>query len=159
MNLKRENIQGNQIKIIIQKTQQDLIMPLNEFALAILEKYSEFQNPLPMVSAEKTNQNLREIGKLLNISEPVRTVTYRGNEKIEKYVPKYEILTFHIARKTFITTSLILGMNERIVKDFSGHRDEVSFRRYVNFADDYKQKVMNNIWSKENIQNAFALAL
>jgi integrase len=154
MNLKRENIQGNQIKIIIQKTQEDLIMPLNEFAFSILEKYLEFQNPLPVITAQKTNQYLREIGKLLNINEPVRTVTYRGNEKIEKYLPKYEILTFHIARKTFITSSLILGMNDRIVKDFSGHRDEVSFRRYVNFADNYKKKIMNNIWSKENIQNA-----
>jgi hypothetical protein len=46
-------------------------------------------------------------------------------------------------------------MNERIVKDFSGHRDEESFKRYVNFADDYKRKVMNNVWSKENVQNAF----
>jgi integrase len=156
MKLKRENIKDHQVKITIQKTQEDLLMPLNEFALSILQKYLEYENPLPIISSQKTNQYLKEIGKLLNINEPVRTIKYRGIEKIEKYIPKYEILTFHIARKTFITSSLVLGMNERIVKDFSGHRDEESFKRYVNFADDYKRKVMNNVWSKENVQNAFA---
>ncbi len=156
LNLRRENIQDHQIKITTKKTQEDMMIPLNYFAETILAKYSQCERPLPVISSQKTNQYLKEIGKLLEINEPVKIITYRGHERIEKYLPKYEVLTFHIGRKTFITTSLVLGMNERVVKDFSGHRKEESFRRYVKFADDFKRKAMDNAWSKENIQKAFA---
>jgi len=151
--LKKENIQSHQIKFTTKKTQDDLIIPLNDFAQDILKKYKESEKPLPVISSQKTNQYLKEIGKLLQISDAVKQIRYRGTERIETYLPKYEVLTFHVARKTFITTSLVLGMNERIVKEFSGHRKEESFRRYVKFADNFKHTVMKNIWSKENMKN------
>lgn len=152
--LKRENIFESQIRITIKKTQETTIIPLNEYSLSILNKYAADESPLPVISSQKTNEYLKEIGKLLKINEPVRIIKYIGNEVLQEVVPKHEVLTFHIARKTFITSSLVLGMNERLVRDFSGHKKDESFRRYVKFADSFRDKMMNEIWSSKNIEKA-----
>ena len=149
--LKREDIKSNRIHLLIKKTRRPMIIPLNSFAKQILDKYKGEERPLPIISNQKTNDHLHDIGKLLEFNEPVKKISYKGAEVEEKYVPKHEILTTHIGRKTFITTSLILGMQERQVKEFSGHKNESNFRRYVAFADSYKQQVMNDIWSEEQI--------
>jgi integrase len=152
--LKRENIFENQLRFTVKKTQETTRIPLNEYALSILRKYSSDENPLPVVSSQKTNEYLKEIGKELKINAPVRIVKYIGNEVMQEVVPKHEVLTFHIARKTFITLSLVLGMNERLVRDFSGHKKDESFRRYVKFADNFRDRIMNETWSSKNIANA-----
>jgi len=149
--LRRENIQNSQLRITTRKTQEDLSIPLNYFALEILKKYETFKKPLPVISSQKTNQYLKEIGRLLEFNDMVKMIKYRGAERIEEYYPKHVMLTFHIARKTFITSSLVLGMNDRVVREFSGHKKEESFRRYVKFADEYKRRSMSDAWNKDTL--------
>lgn len=153
-NLRRENIFDNQIRIIIKKTQETTKIPLNEYALSILNKYATDKNPLPVISSQKTNEYLKEIGKQVQLNEPVRIVKYIGNEIFQKVVSKHEVLTFHVARKTFITSCLVLGMNERLVRDFSGHKKDESFRRYVKFADSFRDRMMNETWNKSNLERS-----
>lgn len=152
INLKRENIFGNQLRITIKKTQESTTIPLNEYSSAILDKYAANENPLPVISSQKTNLYLKEIGRLLDINEPVRIIKHIGKEIEQKVVPKYDVLTFHVGRKTFISSCLVLGMHERFVKDFSGHKKDESFRRYVKFAENVRDKMMNDIWNNKNIE-------
>jgi integrase len=58
------------------------------------------------------------------------------------------LITSHTARKTFVTNSLVLGMKEMVVRNITGHKDEASFKRYVDIAEDFKQKEMDNTWNK-----------
>ena len=51
-------------------------------------------------------------------------------------------------RKTFTTNSLILGMNETVVKEITGHKKEENFRRYVLLAEDYVKEASNDAWNK-----------
>ena len=106
---------------------------------------------MPVISNQKTNEYLYEIGKEVELNEVVAKSTYRGAEVETSYLPKYEILTTHVGRKTFITNSLIMGMQERIVREFSGHKKDTTFKRYVAFADKHKREVMNDVWSREKI--------
>ena len=149
--LKREDIKNDNLNLLIKKTKKNITIPLNDFAKALLGKYIDHSAPLPVISNQKTNDYLYEIGKLLDINEPVKKSVFKGPKVIEEYIPKYDVLTTHLGRKTFITNSLILGMNERDVKEFSGHKKEVNFRKYVAFADKQKTKVMNNVWNTENL--------
>lgn len=149
--LKREDIKNGAVHLLIKKTRTPMIIPLNEYAEKILDKYKKDKKPLPIISNQKTNDHLYQIGQDLGFKDPVKKILFKGAEVIETYVPKYEILTTHIGRKTFITNSLVLGMPERQVKEFSGHKNESNFRRYVAFADSYKNQVMKNTWNKDNI--------
>jgi hypothetical protein len=65
--------------------------------------------------------------------------------------PLYSIISSHIARKSFITNALILGMSETEVKTVSGHKDDRSFRRYVQIANHAKKRVVQ-VFSRENIE-------
>jgi integrase len=57
------------------------------------------------------------------------------------------LITSHVARKTFISVSLELGIPERVVKNISNHKDERSFRRYVKLEGSYLSKEMTK-WNK-----------
>ena len=69
----------------------------------------------------------------------------------------YEIMTAHVARKTFITNSLILGVPERVVREISDHKDEKSFRRYIKLADSYKTAKLFEAYSKDNVERTLKL--
>jgi integrase len=148
-NLKWEDIKEDTIQFYESKKKETKIIPLNVFSKNILEKYKGKDKPLPVISNQKTNEYLKEIGKILELNEPVRILKYRGAEKIESYVPKYEVLTFHVSRKTFITNSLIKGMSERDLREFSGHKNDASFNRYVKFSNDFKFQKMNEFWNED----------
>lgn len=45
----------------------------------------------------------------------------------------------------------MLGIPEKVVRDVSGHKDDKSFRRYVNLAESFRNKVIQEAYSKENI--------
>ncbi|TCP28147.1 site-specific recombinase XerD [Tenacibaculum skagerrakense] len=148
--LKPSNVFDEYLKVTIVKTKQtDHKIPLNKYSKELLEKYRDtIYEPLPVISSQKFNKYLKECCELAEIDTPTTITRYIGNKRIDKTVPKYELITSHTARKTFVTNSLILGMKEMVVRNITGHRKEESFRRYVKIAEDFKKQEMDNTWGK-----------
>jgi len=148
--LKASNIFEEHLKLNIQKTKTiDHKIPLNKYSKAILEKYKEtIYEPLPTISSQKFNKYIKESCKFVGIDTPTTITRYIGTRRIDKTVPKYELITSHTARKTFVTNSLILGMKEMVVRNITGHKKEESFRKYVQIAEDFKKQEMDNTWDK-----------
>ena len=121
---------------------------INNFAKSILEKYkNSLYEPLPSISGQKFNKYIKECCQIVGIDTPVNTTRYIGNKRVDKVRPKYELITSHTARKTFVTNSLILGMKEMVVRNITGHKDEKSFKIYVEIAEDFKKQEMDNTWN------------
>ena len=76
------------------------------------------------------------------MNKSTKILRYFDGVKKEDFVPFYQVLTTHVARKSFITNALMPGVPERIARDVSGHKDEKSFRRYVKLVDSYKDEVI-----------------
>jgi integrase len=124
-------------------------VPLNIYSKSILEKYKDtIYEPLPVISSQKFNKYIKECCQEVEINTPTTITRYIGQKRIDKVVPKYEIITSHTARKTFVTNSLVLGMKEMIVRNITGHKKEETFRRYVKIAEDFKKQEMDNTWNK-----------
>ncbi len=155
LNIKNEDIRtinGSMVwEFVTTKTDEKITVPLVEQAIQVLNKYDDFITPLPVISNQKMNKHLKIIGKLADFDESVSVMLYYDGRKQETIVPFYEILTTHVARKSYITNSLTLGIPERVVREVSGHKDEKSFKRYVNLAESYKNQVIQDAFSKENI--------
>ena len=149
-NLKPSNIKEDHIELTIQKTKTVAHnIPLTKFSKAILEKYIKTPfYPLPVISNQKFNNYLKECAKMAKIDSEIQITRYIGNERIDKIVPKYELITSHTARKTFVTNSLILGVNQMVVRNITGHKKESSFRKYVNIAETHKKSEMEKAWDK-----------
>lgn len=148
--LRPSNIFEDHIKLNIQKTKTiDHIIPLNNYSKAILDKYKgSICEPLPVISSQKFNKYIKDCCEEAEIDTPTTITRYVGQKRIDKTVPKHQLITSHTARKTFVTNSLILGMKEMVVRNITGHKKESTFKRYVKIAEDFKQSEMDNTWNK-----------
>jgi site-specific recombinase XerD len=145
--LKVENIKGDYIELKSEKTRDFLKIPLNHYAKEILLKNN---GCLPkLFSNQKMNEYLKEIGELAEIKENILIVKYRGIEKVEFYEPKYNFISSHTARRTFVTLSLEKGMRPETVMSITGHKDYKTFKKYIKLTDKVKLVEMNNIWANK----------
>ncbi len=151
--LRNTHIQGDYIIKTIQKTQEsDSKIPLSTYAKGILLRYIDTPHePLPRISHQKFNDYVKECCRLAGINTLMTTVRFSGCRRIERTNPKWEFITSHTARKTFVTNSLILGMKEMVVRNITGHKKEENFKRYVKIADNIKQNEISNTWNKLNL--------
>lgn len=85
--LKPENVKEDCLLIKTEKTRDFLQIPLNRFAKSILARNN---GHLPkLASNQKTNDALKELGKLATINEMIHIVKYRCVDKVEFLEPKY----------------------------------------------------------------------
>lgn len=145
-NLKRSDVKDKRIEITTVKTGVNLVIELNDHSRAILNKYKHHRfaddKALPVVSNQKMNRYLKELGRLAHIDEPVRRTYYRGNRRIDEVCPKYEALGTHTGRRTFICNALSLGIPPQVVMKWTGHSDYAAMRPYIDISDEVKRKAM-----------------
>lgn len=131
-NFKKEMIRGNLIHITSQKTKEHLRIPIIEECRILLEKHDY---DLPVISEQKTNSYLKELFSIIGLNRTVEKKTQNLNATESQKRLLSEIITFHIARKTFITVALLRGVPERVVRSISGHKKDSDFRKYLAFVD------------------------
>lgn len=146
-NLKRSNIKKEHIEITTVKTSDSLNIDLNIYTRAIIEKYKDvhFQNDkaLPVISNQKMNDYIKELGELAGINEQIQETYYKGNERIETVTPKYALLGTHAGRRTFICFALSLNIPVQIIMKWTGHSDYKAMKPYIDVADNIKANAMN----------------
>ena len=98
-----DGFDGNKwIKMVREKTQREIAVPLLKISTNIIEKYgSDGDKIFPSISNQKFNSYLKEIAEIVGIDKK---------------------LTHHIARKTFATTVLLYNdVPMEIVSELLGH--------------------------------------
>jgi integrase len=146
--LKREHIKNNVITLVVKKTKTELTIPLNAMSAAVLDKYKHEPRPLPIVSGQNLNYSIKDLCQLAGIDSQIEIVRYNGKKRNVIVYPKYELVHFHTARKTFCTLSLEKGMSAEEVMEISGHSDYRSFKRYVKVTEKRKKVVMAKAWGE-----------
>ena len=147
------NLDVNDIKdktwhLRTQKTKEPIEIPISDYASEILNKYLETGKKLPKLSNQTSNQYLKELCKLAGIDESTKIIKYRGGIRIETIKPKYEFVSSHCGRRTFITLSLERGMRPEILMKITGHKDFKSMKRYIQITSKVKENEMMNVWKK-----------
>jgi integrase len=146
--LKREHIKENVINLVIKKTKTELSIPLNSITQTILNKYEAEHKILPIVSNQELNRCLKELCKMVGIDSPIEIVRFYGAKREVITYPKYELIHFHTARKTFCTLSLEKGMSAEVVMKISGHQTYNSFKRYINITKKVTKVEMAKHWGE-----------
>ena len=145
-NLRTSDVKADHIEITTVKTADSLVIELNNHSKAILEKYKdvhfEGNKVLPVISNQKMNDYLKELGELAEINEPIRETYYKGNQRIDEVTPKYALLGTHAGRRTFICNALALGIPAQVVMKWTGHSDYKAMKPYIDIADDIKANAM-----------------
>jgi integrase len=125
------------LRLTAKKTRAVVNVPLSAGALGIVNRLlagelaSIKNNP---ITNPVLNRFLKELGQLAGIDSPIEVIRYRGGVADVTTAPKYERLTVHTARRTFVTLNLGKGMSAEFVMKLTGHTSYKSFQRYVNLT-------------------------
>ena len=150
--LRRSDVKDTYISVVTQKTVDGLKIELNDYSREVLERYKHFKfeddRALPIISNQKMNDHLKELGEMAGINEVQRIVYFIGSERHEEVYPKWQLLTTHCGRRTFIVNALFLGIPAEVVMKWTGHSDYKAMKPYVKIVDDLKAKEMNKFNKK-----------
>ena len=145
-NLRRTDVFSDHIALTTIKTADAIRIELNKYSWAILDKYADQQYPdnlaLPVISNQKMNDYLKDVGKACGIDTPITITYYKGNERIDEVFPKHELLGTHAGRRTFICNALSLGISPQVVMKWTGHSDYKAMKPYIDIADSAKVEAM-----------------
>lgn len=129
-NIARNQIKNNEWHVRTEKTEDKISVPLDNYAQSILEKYKDFEKPLPVISNQKMNKYVKELCELAGFDETIITSRKRGNEWIEKVQPKYLYIGTHTARRTFVTVKINNGWTAEQIMKVTGHSDYKMVKKY-----------------------------
>jgi len=147
------------LKIKSQKTKTFTSIKLPSYAIEIYQKYRQKDSKSTVfgkISLFNFNKSLKKIGELANLTDTIE-VSREKQGKVQKITRKTDKtknrfcdkMSSHMMRRTAITTLLILGMPEHLVRKISGHSSASnSFNRYVHHAQSYMDKEIEKVHGK-----------
>ena len=145
--LKRSDVRDDCIIVTTKKTRDNLHIELNKHSRAILDKYAgqRFHDDLalPVISNVKMNASLKRVAIECGLDTPTRITYFHGNKRIENVMPKWQLMTTHVARRTFVVTALTLGVPAEIIMKWTGHSDFKAMKPYVAIVDELKRTSMS----------------
>lgn len=133
-----EDVNGKFISVLTKKTTQRLKIYFNSTCCEILEKY-DYDLPHPEI--DTVNRHLPTIAKECHIDGDVEKVSFIGTKRVVERKKKYECISSHTARRTFICLSIEAGVSTPVIQSITGHRQLSSFERYVGIGDKSKANV------------------
>ena len=155
LRLRRADCHADHITVTTQKTNHTLTIPLNDKAKALLKKYAGcsanrrqktlgiLSPALPATDRKAMNRSIHEMMRMAGIDEPLRHTYYIGQERHDEEVPKYELITTHTARHTFIVTAISLGIPPMVIMEWTGHKDYNAMRPYIAIAGETSAQAMS----------------
>lgn len=140
----KKNIRDNKIFLYSKKTREAITRPLFPKVTDLILKY-DFDN-VKFLSEQKYNNRLKKISKIvgLNNETPIRVII--GRKTITTNKPKYEVISNHIARNTFITLIQKKGMLPQEVMAITGHKDPKVLQGYFKTPQEAVFEKSREIW-------------
>ena len=153
-NLKKAHINGAVIELFTQKTKEKLEIPVIVYAKALIDKYknTDGENLFNVPSNQKLNDYIKVAAKEAGLDRMIGEMYYVGNDRHETFKPIHEIITCHLARRTFVTCSLALGIPPEVVMKCTGHSSYEAMKPYIDIASSTTQEQMEK-WNINSIKH------
>lgn len=144
--LRWSDVGDTSIRVVTQKTTDALVIELNKYSQELLSRYADEAYPddkvFPVISNQKMNAYLKELMRLCRLDKLIRVTSFRDGRRVDKLVPKWQLIGTHAARRTFICNALMMGIAPNVVMRWTGHADYDSMKPYIAIADSAKAAAM-----------------
>ena len=119
------------------KTDNITIVPLLPEAMAIIERNKDLPGnfALPRLYSQIINRTMKDIGKKAELTGKLPVDIYRGNQRETKYQEKWQLLTTHLGRRTFISIAATKGIPINIVAAIAGQNPKTTMKHYAGVVD------------------------
>ena len=145
--LKPAHDRGDRLVLVTTKTRDKLVIPMHPRARPLLDKL--WAGELHPISNQRLNSYLKELCKKAGIDTPTEDNSYRGGERITETVPKWQLISSHSGRRSFVTLALESGLPWNVVMAATGHKDFKSFRRYIHTTDERQIAEFSRVWTNQ----------
>jgi len=122
-NLQPENITEDYINARVNKTGKLLSVPITPPMRPYIKSLIVASNPV-------MNREIKEIAKRAGIDDNVRIESSGGDE----IRPKYELITMHTARRSFITNMIRAGVSHQFIMDATGITQIKTLQKYIHLT-------------------------
>ena len=136
--LTKNNISDGKLKFTTEKTKIDITIPLFPGLTTIINRYPDQHLLLPKYSGQKANKYIKKACELAEINTLTEYKTFVKNETIKTFKPKWELISSHSARKTFICYAHSSGIDLKTIMNITGIQDHETLRRYLDVSIDTK---------------------
>ena len=100
---------------------------------------------LPNYTNQAMNRDVKDLCRLSGINEGIRITTDKGNVRTDEIHPKWELVGTHTGCRTFIVTTLSLGIPPNVAMKWTGHSDYSSMKSYIDIVDNIKATLMTKL--------------
>ena len=115
-------------QIMTTKTKEMVFIPATDKLKNALSKKSHH------ISNQKFNKYIKTLCAAAGINSVFIKPEYKGNKATQKVFKKHEIVSSHIARRSFVVNSLKASIPSYIIMKVTGHKNESSFKRYAQLS-------------------------
>ena len=138
------DVHDGYITVVTQKTADELHIELNAYSKQIINYYRDVTygvsaNVFVRCPLSSENRILKTVCQKLGFDTPVTFTYYNGNERITTTLPKYDCVSTHTARKTFVVNSIRLGIPLEVIMRWTGHKSLRSIAPYLKIVDEVKR--------------------
>lgn len=121
-------------------------------ALEILHRYNW---KMPVISEQKLNDNIKKACKAAGITSELSIFRWAANKRIKISGLKYEYISSHCGRRTFITLGLQAGIPVEYIMALTGITEYKTIRHYKGeFEDSMIEKYLEGIQESKSIMKA-----
>lgn len=136
--LDKNNLAGDTIIIANEKTDIRVEIPIHPIVRAILWKYKGFP---PRVSDQEINREIKKACELTGIHQTVLYTITKGGERKDFYYKKYEMVSNHTARRSFITNMRKNGVPDTIAMKLAGIKKPGTLQKYDKLSPEEAAKL------------------
>lgn len=115
-------------KITTQKTREGVYIPVMPIVYEALKANKFKLNP---ISNQKSNDNLKDLGKLAKIDSDYTMTEYIKGKKVETVYKKWELITTHTTRRSAATNMYLAGIDLVTIKTLGGWRTIRQLMDYI----------------------------
>lgn len=154
--LSKHHIEDDEFIIIEQKkVSEPLAIPIFDEVRAIFEKYN-YELP-KAITGQKFNNYLKELGKLCETLQRQQEIKeIKGGKEIFSLKPRWQLLTSHTARRTFVTIAANRGVPLDVIIAITGHtRIETVKDSYLVQTPKEKAKAAKRAFEEAKRKNGF----
>ena len=135
------------INIVAQKTQDMLTIPITDIMRPYIGSYIFYVPKLSLY-----NRNIKALCKLAGINQPIERTKFIGGRPLTETKAKYELISSHTARRTFVTLSLSLGILPKHIMGITGHKQLQTMEKYIKFAQGESLAAVSSAWDRVTVE-------
>lgn len=125
--LDNRNIHDNTVTIANEKTDTKVVIPMRSEVREIVQKWGGLP---PKITDQEINRSIKEVAREAKLIQPVLYFLTKGGNRRDFYLKKYEMISCHTARRSFITNLLNAGVADNVVMQLAGIKKHATLMRY-----------------------------